>query len=224
MDMQKLINERHSVRSYKDDKIEGETLEKLTGFIEECNRDSGLNIQLVLNEPEAFNSGIAHYGKFQNVKNYLVLAGKKSKDLKEKAGYYGEKLVLFAQGLGLNTCWVALTYSKSKSKGHFKLESGEKVVCVIAIGYGTTQGLPHKNRSVDPLFKVNGSMPAWFREGVYAAMAAPTAVNQQKFRFTLLDNNKVKAEKTGGFYSDIDLGIVKYHFELGAGTENFTFL
>jgi len=55
---------------------------------------------------------------------------------------------------------------------------------------------------------------------VEAALLAPTAVNQQKFRFTLSDRT-VKAEATGGFSSRVDLGIVKYHFERGAGTEHF---
>lgn len=54
-----------------------------------------------------------------------------------------------------------------------------------------------------------------------AALLAPTAMNQQKFRFTL-SGNEVSAKSTGGFYSKMDLGIVKFHFEEGAGRENFT--
>ena len=43
-------------------------------------------------------------------------------------------------------------------------------------------------------------------------ISAPTAVNQQKFLFEL-KNGKVTAKNLGGFYSKIDLGIVKYYFE-----------
>ena len=57
-----------------------------------------------------------HYGKFKNVKNYLILIGKKTKNFSELCGYYGEQLVLYIQSLGLNTCWVALTYKKIKSR------------------------------------------------------------------------------------------------------------
>ena len=103
---------RHSVRSYTEKLIEGETLEALEKLIDECNRESGLHIQLVRNEPMAFDSAMAHYGKFSGVKNYLALVGKKSKKLDELCGYYGEKLVLAAQTLGLNTCWVGLTFQK----------------------------------------------------------------------------------------------------------------
>ena len=65
-------------------------------------------------------------------------------------------------------------------------------------------------------------MPDWFRKGMEAAQLAPTAVNQQKFLFTLSDGNTVTAKAIGGFYDKVDLGIVKYHFEIGAGKENFS--
>ncbi len=51
-------------------------------------------------------------------------------------------------------------------------------------------------------------------------MLAPTAMNKQKFRFSL-DGNKVKIDTVSGVCTKIDLGIVKYHFEIGAGKENF---
>ena len=63
-------------------------------------------------------------------------------------------------------------------------------------------------------------MPDWFKNGIDAALLAPTAMNQQKFVFSL--NGDVVSAKAGvGFYSKIDLGIAKYHFEVGAGKENF---
>ena len=43
-------------------------------------------------------------------------------------------------------------------------------------------------------------------------------MNQQKFRLTYADG-KVAAKAGMGFYTD--LGIVKYHFEVGAGKDNF---
>lgn len=46
-------------------------------------------------------------------------------------------------------------------------------------------------------------------------------MNQQKFKFTLIDKNTVKATAGTAFYSKIDLGIAKFHFEIGAGEENF---
>ena len=143
MDLLQAMKERHSVRSYEEKSIEAGTVEKLRSFIKECNKESGLHMQLVLNEPHAFEGFMAHYGKFSGVRNYIALIGRKRNDLEEKCGYYGEKIVLYAQTLGLNTCWVGLTYSKVKSA--FQIDPGEKLCLVIAIGYGQTQGVSHNS-------------------------------------------------------------------------------
>lgn len=209
------IKERHSVRSYTDKKIEGEVLAQLRQTVADCNRDSGLHIQLCVDEPKAFTGMMAKYGKFNNVKNYIALIGKKGADFDEKCGYYGAKITLEAQALGLNTCWVALTYSKGKSAA--VVSAGEKQLMVISLGYGVTSGVSHKMKSIEELSSVTGAMPEWFRSGMEAAQLAPTAVNQQKFKLTL-DGNTVKASSGSGFYTKVDLGIVKYFFELGAGS------
>ena len=208
------MKERHSVRSYTDQKIEGKVLDELCQTIDECNNESGLNIQLCLNEPKAFTGMMARYGKLRNVKNYVALVGRKDAGLEEKCGYYGEKIVLEAQRLGLNTCWVAMTYSKGKSAA--TIHAGEKLLMVIAIGYGENPGVSHKTKPIEALCKVDGKMPDWFRNGMEAAQLAPTATNQQKFCIEL-SGNTVKAIQGSGFYTKTDLGIVKYHFELGAG-------
>lgn len=152
MDLKEAMKERHSIRQYEDRPLEESVIAEPENEIEACNKESGLYIQLVKDEPKAFDSFMAHYGKFSGVKNYIAMIGKKGPDLDEKCGYYGERLVLKAQQLGLNTCWVAM--------------------------------------------------------------------NQQKFLFTL-NGNKVSAKAGFGFYTKIDLGIAKYHFELGAGSEHF---
>lgn len=211
---------RHSVRAYTDRAIEPEIREKLEAELAACNSAGGLNMRLVFDEPKAFSSFMAKYGKFSGVRNYAAIVGKKADDLSERAGYWGEKFVLYAQSLGLNSCWVALTFGKGAAKKVSPLGKGEKFVCAVALGYGQTQGVPHKNRPLSEVTEAKDA-PDWFLRGAEAALLAPTAVNQQKFRFTLVGERKVRAERTGGFYSDIDLGIVKYHFEQGAGKENF---
>ena len=216
MDISEAIKERHSVRAYTDKKIEGEVLFALENKIAEINGESGLNVQLVLNEEKAFGGRMARYGKFSGVKNYIAMVGKMGADLSEKVGYYGQKLVLFAQTLGLNTCWVALTYKKVKTA--YKIEEGEKLALVIAIGYGATQGVPHKSKSINAVSNAGEDSPEWFVNGVKAALLAPTATNQQKFFFTLKDG-EVTAKPGLGFYAKVDLGIVKYHFELGSGVK-----
>ncbi len=220
MDILQAIEARHSVRAYEDRKIEAEAKNALDEEIAAINAESGLNIRLVTQEADAFGkSRLAHYGKFENVKNYLVLAGKKGdKNLQEKCGYYGERLVLLAQTLGLNTCWAALTFKKGEVKK--TLEGGEKLALIIAVGYGKNAGRARKSKRYEDVAAAGESAPQWFKEGVRCALLAPTAVNQQKFKF-ILNGNRVAARAGAGFYTKVDLGIAKYHFEIGAGRENF---
>lgn len=219
MELLEAIKARHSVRSFTNQKIEGEVLDALRQCVEECNRESGLSMQLCLEEPRAFDSILARYGKFRNVRNYVALVGKKGRRLEECCGYYGEKVVLRAQQLGLNSCWVASTFSRSKSVARVKL--GEKLLLVIALGYGEDQGAPPiRTKPIAALCHVDGEMPPWFEKGMQAARLAPTALNQQRFTFEL-DGNRVKATAGIGFNTKVDLGIAKYHFELGAGREGW---
>lgn len=211
MNIEEAIKSRHSVRQYTDKKIDGETKKLLADEIAACNSESGLNIQLVTDEENAFGGFMAKYGHFENVRNYIALIGKKSDDLHEKIGYYGERVALFAQSLGLNTCWVAMSYSKGKAECEVK--KGEKLVCVLSLGYGKTQGVAHRSKKAEELYKSDEpTLPYWFEKGLEGAMLAPTATNQQKFLITLKNGN-ASISSTGGFYSKVDLGIVKYHFE-----------
>ena len=210
------MNERHSVRRYINKPLEPETAAALEKFIEECNAESGLHIQLVKNEPKAFDGAMAHYGNFSGVTNYIAVIGKKGAGFEEKCGYYGEKIVLYAQTLGLNTCWVALTFKKVPSA--YKVSSGEKLEIVISVGYGETQGKERKTRTAEEISNITAASPDWFRKGVEAALLAPTATNQQKFTLTL-EGDKVKAKAGFSYYTKVDLGIVKYHFELGSGKD-----
>ena len=213
MEILEVMKERHSVRQYSDQKIEEEKRGKLQQMVEECNRESGLHIQILFDEPTCFNSFMAHYGTFSGVGNYIALVGKKDASLDEKAGYYGEKLVLAAQEMGLNTCWVAMTHGKSKAI----VDVGEKQVCLIALGYGMTQGVEHHMKELKEVCSCSENMPGWFAKGMEAVMLAPTATNQQKFYFTLNGEEVSAAVKGSGFYTKMDLGIVKYHFEAVTG-------
>ena len=225
MTLQEAIKARHSVRAYKELPLAEDVVKVLKEQIAILNNEGNLHIQLIQNEPKAFQGTMAKYGKFRNVTNYIVMAGKKADDLDERIGYYGEHLVLLAQTLGLNTCWVGLSYSKVP--GTYVLDEGEKIACYIALGYGETQGVSHKIKTVEQVSNSSDVTPSWFRKGVEAALLAPTAVNQQKFSFEYVGmkngHHQVHAKK--GFsiigYTQMDLGIAKYHFEIGAGKDNF---
>ena len=213
MEALELMKQRHSVRQYKPCAIEPEKRAALNDLCSELNQKAELSIQIVYDEPNCFDSFMAHYGKFSGVHNYIALIGKKSPKLEETLGRCGEQLVLKAQELGLNTCWVAMTHGKSRAV----VGPGEKQVCLISLGYGETQGVAHRSKPMQALCRCAEPMPEWFEKGMTAAMLAPTAMNQQKFRFELRADGTVKAACGSGFYTKLDLGIVKYHFEAASG-------
>ena len=216
MNIREAIKERHSVRQFKDIPIGQENADRLNELIRECNEQSGLKMQLILEDPECFDTFLSHYGKFRNAKNYIALVGSRSlADLDELAGYYGERLVLEAQMMGLNTCWVAGTYGKGKCKAD--KSAGDKIVCVIAVGYGENEGSKHKSKPLEKLCAVTkDDMPAWFKNGMLAAVLAPTAVNQQKF-FIDIDGEEAVITSAKDPMTRIDLGIVRYNFEAASG-------
>ena len=210
---------RHSVRAYDSRALTAEDEEWLRGRLAEINAEAGLHFQLVCGDSRAFENILARYMRFRGTANYLVLAGPDTPALDERCGYWGELVVLEAQARGMRTCWIGGTFSKRKTE--FTLEEGERLSLLICIGYGTTDGRPHPARKgVADVSSVPEGMeaPEWFTAGVEEALLAPTAVHQQKFRFALLpEGDHVRATTAGGPFTQVDLGIAKFHFELGSG-------
>ena len=220
MTLKEAIVARHSVRQYLDKPIEANVIDRLNEEIALCNQEGGVHIQLVLDEPHAFTGGMVKYGNFKGVRNYLAMVAPKGAD--EKVGYYGERLVLLAQTLGLNSCWVGMSVGKQPDR--YTIADGEKLHCVIALGYGANQGVQHPLRPMEKFIKASIPLPDWFRRGMEAAILAPTAVHQQKFALELLDDHTVAARARFSLvgWAKLDLGIVKYNFEVAAGKENFS--
>lgn len=221
MTIQEAIQQRHSVRRYKDTPLSEEQKAELLARIGEYNAESGLHIQLITDEPKAFSSLMARCCSFAGVRNYFALVGPKSDGLRGKLGYYGEKLVLDAQMMGLNTCWAGVSFSKISSV--VDVAEGEEYVAVISLGYGETQGVPHESKSVEELSDGAGVAPSWFRRGVECAMLAPSAMNHQNFRF-IYNNSGISVENKNGICSELDLGIAKLHFEIGSGKDSSIWL
>lgn len=214
------LRNRHSIRKYEDRPLDASALDALRTEIAKLNEEGGLHIQLVLNESKAFK-GFLSYGSFSNVNNYIMVLGRKSESLEYRAGYYSEKLVLFAQKLGLSTCIVGLTYKKVG--GVYEMAKDDKVVVCIAIGYGAEEGRKHKVKTPQQVSNIGPDSPEWFAGGVEAALLAPTAVNQQKFFFEYIFPDKVRPKRGTSLvgYTKIDLGIAMYNFEIGAASGHF---
>lgn len=218
MTMKEAIEKRHMVRQYTDRTIPKDIVELLNARIAENNEKYKLHLALVVGNSDGI-SGMAKLLLSKTVNNYIVLAGADTPELDEKLGYCGADIILYAQTLGLNTWWIGGMFN---GKGALKNLSNKdvRVNGVIAIGYGKTQGVPHKSKTAAEISEYNGDTPQWFIDGVNALLYAPTALNKQPYNVRG-NGNKVSILAGDGHFSGIDLGIGKYHFEVGAGKENF---
>lgn len=206
------IKNRHSVRNYENRKIDVEKLTKLNEKIDELNKKGNLHFQLIEDAGDTFNKLLNKAMGLGSAPSVIACVGPDDQTVDERVGYYGEQLVLFAQKLGLNTCWAG-TFNR-KNIGA-EVSDKEKLVISIAIGYGANQGKEHKSKTIDQIIVSNEDRPYWFNYGVEMALLAPTAINQQKFQI-VYNQGDVQFRDKGGVLSQVDLGIVKYHFEVGS--------
>ena len=216
MTFEEAMRERHTVRKFTDKDIPKDIRSKLNTRMFANNEKYSVSMRFMIDDTNAFGF-LTKLFLTKGVKYYFILSGGNIFTTDEKLGYCGTDLMLYAQTLGLNTWWVGGTYNRRYINRH---ATGDKVLGLIAVGYGENQGVPHKSKSVEEVCKYEGDMPEWFRNGVEAALLAPTALNKQAFFIEGKENNVVLSYSNGAF-SGVDKGIIKYHFELGAGTEKF---
>ena len=208
------IYERHSVRQYKSDRIEEDKVEELKAKIEELNLEGDLHLQFIEDAGKTYNRLLNVASGLGSAPSVIACVGKDTEDLDRRVGYYGEKLVLFAQKLGLNTCWTG-TFNRKNIDAD--IPEGYRLVISIAVGYGKDGGRVRKSKNASQVSEAAGEMLEWFDKGVEAALLAPTAINQQKFMIRLGVDDKVEFIDKGGVLSQVDIGIVKCHFEIGSG-------
>lgn len=221
MTIQEAMAKRHMVRQYTDKPIPPDTAELLNQRIAENNQKYNLHLALVTGNSDGIGS-MAKLLLSKTVNNYIILAGMDAPGLDEKLGYCGADLILYAQTLGLNTWWIGGMFH---SKGALKnlCNKDVRVNGVIAIGYGQTQGVPHKSKTAEEISEYDGDAPQWFKDGITALLYAPTAMNRQPYTVKGV-GNQVSISAGNGHFSGIDLGIGKYHFETGAGKDNFEWI
>lgn len=207
------IKNRHSVRNYEAKKIEADKVEKIRAKIEELNKEGNLHLQFMEDAGKTYNKLFNKVAGLGSAPSVIACVGIDDETLEQRVGYYGEKLVLFIQELGLNTCWSGTFNQKNIGA---EVGNNEKLVISIAVGYGKDKGKPHKSKSPEQIIEAKGDRPYWFNKGVDMALLAPTAINQQKFTIRLNEDESVDFVDKGGIFSQVDLGIVRCHFEIGA--------
>lgn len=220
------VNIRESRRIYLEKEIDIKKMIKLKKLISHFNEEHNLRISLIDDAREAFRDFRKSYGFFKGVRSVIVLKGlKEDEHLKEKLGYYGERLVIEATKLGLGTCWVGGTFDSRSPV--FKTQPDEALVCVLTIGYPyidkslrekIIHSVMHRTvKSIDKFYiSDTKKLPKWFVEGVALAARAPSAKNKQPVRFEYKNYIVTAYVDEKSEFDLVDLGIAKLHFEIGA--------
>lgn len=216
MDLLEAAKQRHSVRKYTGERIPADMIGILRGEIDRCNAEGGLSIMLITDEPKAFGGIMTRATGFSGAVNYIAMIGPDTPELNAKCGYYGERLALLAQSIGLRTCWAMLCSRKAVNR---IIPDGQRMAIGISIGFGADDGKPHRSKTMGEMADISDA-PDWFVRGMECVMLAPSGVNRQPIRFSQRDGI-VSVSYRPTNLTDIDCGIARFHFELGAGTENF---
>ena len=231
MTLLQAIDLRRSRRKYLPEPIGAQTKESLLALAKEYSERSGARIELVFDNPAAFDGLRKTYGMLTGVRNYAgLIANPSDKHAVERLGYYGELLMLHAVSMGLGACWVGGSFDRASCP--FTLGEGEQIVCTISLGpvqeknslresliYGA---IHRKTKTIEQMMSADAPAPDWFLAGMEAVRKAPSAVNKQPVRFSYKNGIVSAGVENPGSMTLLDFGIAKLHFELGAGGGTWT--
>ena len=233
------IRSRRSVRTFDGRSLVRDDVLKLMDFAEKADNPYGIPI-----EWKILDAGKDGLSSPVIVGTDTFIAGKMKRvaHAEEAFGYEFEKIVLYAQSLGIGTTWIAGTMNRGAFEKAMALESDEVMPCVSPLGYparkmSLRETLMRKGVRADSRLDFNelffdGSFDrplaaqsaGRLSDALEAVRLAPSAVNKQPWRIVISDGNVHFYEKPGkGYVSDdgwdiqkIDMGIALCHFELGA--------
>ncbi len=134
-----LIRRRFSCRTYRDEPIDGEKRRSLQAAADSLHAGplgSSLRFSLVAatEVDRAALKGLGTYGFIKGASGFIVGAVRAAEKDLEDYGYALERLILRATELGLGTCWLGGTFTKSRFARKISAQRGEQVPAVASVG------------------------------------------------------------------------------------------
>ena len=231
-----LIRHRRSVRTFDGNPLRQEDAEKLLRFAESIENPYGISIVWKLLDAKA--DGLSS-PVIVGTNTYIAGKLRRQPHAEEAFGYAFEKLVLYAESLGIGTTWIAGTMDRSAFEKAMALEQDEVMPCVSPLGYPAKRmslretmmrkgvladsRLEFSQLFFDRTFDTPLSESTPFRDALEMVRWAPSAVNRQPWRVVMADRQAHFYEKKSKGYVDatgwdlqkVDLGIALYHFAYG---------
>ena len=234
-----IMRRRRSVRTIDGEALRPEDAERITEYAENAGNPYGIRItwKLLDAKKDGLSSPVI-------VGTDTYIAGKTDKvpHAEEAFGYSFEKIILFAESLGIGTTWIAGTMDRSAFEKAVELAPGEVMPCVSPLGYpakkmSIRESMMRKGIKADtrmtfgelffdgsfdkPLTAERAGRLADALEGV---RLAPSAVNKQPWRAVVCgDKTHFYEKRSKGYVSPdgwdiqkIDMGIALCHFEAAA--------
>lgn len=242
--MEETVKARYSVRTFKDQPLTLDARAKLESYITALSNPFAAGVTFRMMESKAAINGekLGTYGMITGAGEYFGATVSPGDLALEGLGYEFEKLVLYAASLGLGTCWLGGTFTRSEFAKAMDVKENDIFPAISPIGYPAVkksmkESLVRKfvkadkrNKWEDLFFNMNFSSPLSQNEaGDYAfplemIRLAPSASNKQPWRIVKEGNAYHFYKMTAPGYSDrlgfdvqsVDMGIAACHFHLAA--------
>lgn len=244
--IQETIRERISVRGYEHREIPHEIIAKLNGFMHRIPNLFDTQIRLEIMQISSLDKDeflkLGSYSVIRGTNTFLVAGMPKVKMNLVNAGYVMEQVVLFAQALGLGSCWLASTFNREAFIKAMQLHGNEVMPVIISLGYPQKgmdmiggifrtiansrtrkawKDLFYQNDFSTPMTKENADP---YTEALEMVRMSPSAVNHQPWRIVRQADQfhfyifrkilPVHKRKVGFNNAYIDCGICMAHFAL----------
>ena len=239
MDIFEAIANRRSVRTFDGTKLREEDARAITEYAKNADNPYAIPISWKLLDAGEYGLSSAVI-----VGTDVFIAGKMRRvpHAEEAFGYSFEKIVLFAESIGVGTTWIAGTMNRDAFERALCLEPGEVMPCVSPLGYPAKKmslretmmrkGIKADSRfAFEELFFDGGfdkplteEKAGALKDALEAVRLAPSAVNKQPWRVVICGDKAHFCEKRSKGYvsgdgwdiQKIDMGIALCHFELAA--------
>ena len=232
------VRSRRSVRTFSGEPLKKEDIDRIADFARGAGNPYNLPIDWMF-----FNTKESGLSTPVIVGEDTYIAGKmlRREHAEEAFGYSFERIVLFAESVGIGTTWIAGTMDRASFEKAVSLAENEVMPCVSPLGYpakkmSVRETVMRKGVKADIRFGFSGlffdgsfdtplepgSAGKW-QTALEAVRLAPSAVNKQPWRAVVCRNcvhfyeKRSKARAEGEWdIQKIDMGIALCHFELTA--------
>lgn len=234
------IDVRVATRRFDPAPLDDAVRARISSMLDAVGTASGIHLELLAGFEDVFRDANAS-GHLSNSRDVIAVSAPEGDDWDEKAGYYAERVVLGLTLLGLGTCWVAGSWNREAVERHRHARPDDVLRAGVIVGnvpaseaYLTTPfdeltARQRDHRGSKTWEQTTPEMsederqaaPSWFRDGVEAALKAPSALNRQPvlFRYEAGDGTAIATidPLAADSFAVLDLGIAKLHFRIGAG-------